>query len=99
MNEHVVAGVRFTFSNWDLIVSGIFAVLGLAEIIVRLVPTVDPDGFVERVGKLLHKLLDKAKVPNITHQSKLEGAAEITPSDVERFEKSIDRKINESLKK
>ena len=38
--------------------------LGVAQIVVRLFPTIDKDGFVTRLGKWLDTAMDSLKIPN-----------------------------------
>jgi hypothetical protein len=42
----------------------VLAVLTVAELIVRLTPTKEDDGFVERVGKVIRMILDFLRIPN-----------------------------------
>lgn len=41
------------------------AVVAVGEAITRLTPTKEDDGFVSRIGGVIDKVLDFAKVPNI----------------------------------
>lgn len=43
----------------------VLGLLAVAEMIVRLTPTTKDDTAVERIGKLIRKLLDMMKVPNV----------------------------------
>lgn len=56
--------IKLLGENYAEILLALSMLVGAAEIIVRLTPTQEDDGFVERVGKVLRKIMDFLKVPN-----------------------------------
>lgn len=51
--------------NMETVGALILALLVVAELVVRLTPTKTDDGAVERVGKVIRRVLDFLKVPNV----------------------------------
>jgi hypothetical protein len=60
----VLAAVAWLKANSDSILAVLVALLALGEAVVRLTPTESDDGFVQRVGVVLSKVLDFLGVPN-----------------------------------
>lgn len=58
----VVAWLQENYAGVLMLLSALVAV---GEAITRLTPTKTDDGFVSRVGGVIDKVLDLAKVPNI----------------------------------
>lgn len=54
----------FLIDNWNLITATILAMVGAAELFVRLTPTKKDDTAVEKLGKWVRKFFDVVKVPN-----------------------------------
>lgn len=57
--------ITFLLENLDKISALILTLLTVAELVVRLTPTKNDDGAVERAGKFIKKALDFLKVPNL----------------------------------
>ena len=51
--------------NWGEVSVLIGTIIGVAEVVVRMFPTIDEGGAVERVGGMIKKFLDMMKFPNI----------------------------------
>lgn len=62
--EWLMSAWQFMTANWDKISGALLAFIALAEAITRLTPTEKDDGFVERMGAIIRKILDFLKVPN-----------------------------------
>jgi len=56
---------KWVTSNYQDVLLALAAVVAAAEVVVRITPTKKDDGAVERVGKVVKKLLDFFKVPNL----------------------------------
>ena len=56
---------NFLLSNYQSIFSILLALVGVAEIVVRLTPSKEDDGAVERVGKLIRQFMDLLRIPNV----------------------------------
>lgn len=63
--EWMMGAWQFLMANVDKITGATMAFLALAEAITRLTPTETDDGFVERMGAVIRKILDFLKVPNV----------------------------------
>ena len=57
--------IQFVQENYVEISKLLIAIGAVAEIIVRLTPTKTDDGALERIGGIIKKILDFAKIPNI----------------------------------
>lgn len=57
--------INFAWENIAQIGAIILAIVGVAEMIVRLTPTEKDDGFVQRVGSVIKFVLDALRIPNI----------------------------------
>lgn len=57
----VVAWVMAHLSELAMV---LLALLSVAELVTRLTPTKKDDGFVERVGGIIRRMLDFLKIPN-----------------------------------
>ena len=62
--------IYWFINHWDELAMALAMIFGGAEMIVRLTPTKEDDGFMERVGKWIRILLDGAKVPNVKKKDK-----------------------------
>jgi len=56
---------KWVTSNYQDVLLAVAAVVAAAEVVVRITPTKKDDGAVERIGKVVKKLLDFFKVPNL----------------------------------
>lgn len=63
--EFFKSAIEFFIANGEIISAFILAILTVLELGVRLTPTKTDDGAVERIGKVIRKILDFLKVPNI----------------------------------
>lgn len=63
--EFFKSAIEFFIANGEIISAFILAILTVLELGVRLTPTKTDDGAVERIGKVIKKILDFLKVPNI----------------------------------
>ena len=57
--------IQFVMNNWQMIGGILLAIVGVLEMVVRLTPTLEDDGWVERLGAGIRKLLDFARIPNV----------------------------------
>ena len=55
----------YMVGNWEGILISMALLLAFLESVVRLTPTEKDDGAVKRLGELMQKLFDLAKVPNL----------------------------------
>jgi len=62
--EWLKSTVEFLVANWDKISVSILALVAFLEALMRLWPTSNAAGFVERLGVAIRKILDFVKVPN-----------------------------------
>lgn len=56
--------VQWLVENYDKMFLILAAVIGLAEAVTRLTKTEKDDGFVQRLGSGLKKVMDMLKIPN-----------------------------------
>lgn len=56
--------VQWILANYPDVMLAMVGIVGAAEIIVRLTPTKKDDGFVERIGSVIRKVMDFLKIPN-----------------------------------
>lgn len=62
--QFIIQAYAYLQTNGHVIMGALFAVWGLAEVIVRLTPTKKDDTALERVGKVLKSVLDVLGIPN-----------------------------------
>lgn len=63
--ESVKSLIEFLIENKEEIALLLLTLISVAEMVVRLTPTVKDDGAVERVGAIIRKVLDFFKIPNV----------------------------------
>ena len=63
--EFLLPIIEFVKANLAGLGAVVLSALALAEAVVRLTPTQTDDGFVQRVGAVITKVLDWLKVPNL----------------------------------
>lgn len=59
-----MAVFKFIADNYVNFFVILIALIGVAELIVRLTPTISDDGAVERFAKVVKKICDFLKIPN-----------------------------------
>lgn len=74
--EFLLNVFNFFRENAELLGASALAIVGAAELVVRLTPTKKDDGFVERVGHYVRIALDFLKVPNLRKEEKHPEAEE-----------------------
>lgn len=61
--------IQWLQENYTGVLMLLSALVAVGEAVTRLTPTKTDDGFVTRVGGVIDKVLDLAKVPNIRRKS------------------------------
>jgi hypothetical protein len=57
--------VAWIMENYQELGALLLALVGVAEVVVRLTPTKKDDGAMERIGHVIRKAMDLMKVPNV----------------------------------
>jgi len=60
--------IAYISANWYGILMAGSMLLAAAEFVVRLTPTKDDDGFVQRIANVYNKIFEVLKVPNIKRE-------------------------------
>lgn len=64
--------IAWIMEHYDDVGLVLAALVGVAELVVRLTPTQKDDGAVQRIGSIVKKVLDFLKVPNNLKDKPLE---------------------------
>lgn len=67
--EIIKETIAYVSGNWYGILMAGSMILGAAEFVVRLTPTKDDDGFVQRIANVYNKIFEILKVPNIKREN------------------------------
>ena len=60
----VISIGQWLIENYVQLFGILIGAIGLAEAITRITPTKKDDGFVERVGSFIRKIMDALRIPN-----------------------------------
>ena len=61
--------ITWLVTNYVEVLQALTLVVAALEAVTRLTPTKTDDGFVTRIGKVLDRVLDFAKVPNVVKKN------------------------------
>lgn len=62
--ENLAKAYQWVMANYENLFLALSALVAFAELAVRFTPTEKDDGFVERIGGYLRKVMDFVKLPN-----------------------------------
>ena len=67
--DKIMPIVNWVQANYVNVFYFLAAVVSTGELLVRVIPTMDKTGFLQRVGAFLQRIMDFLKIPNNTKSS------------------------------